>query len=209
MNSSSPPISSARSRIPDMPKPPSRPSPRGPSRSAPGSPLPSSVTDARIVPPCSLTFTTALVASACLLHDPVDGALQLRVQSPRAIGIDAATRGTRRLGQVDFSLHVQPVDRLRAARERLQGSCQPEVVQRRRAQLGDQMAQAVDLSAQALEYRIHRFAQSLPVVEVARVRQLQAQRADPLDALVVDLPRPAGALVLARLHAEAQPFDLN
>ena len=47
------------------------------------------------------------------------------------------------------------------------------------------------------------------VVLVAGVCQLQAQRADALDALVVDLPRPARALALARLHAVAQAFDLD
>ena len=47
------------------------------------------------------------------------------------------------------------------------------------------------------------------VVEVARVGQLQPQRADALDALVVNLARPAGALALTRLHAVAQSFDLH
>ncbi len=53
------------------------------------------------------------------------------------------------MAEIDLGLHIQTVDRLRAPGERLQGGLQTEVVERRRAQLGDQVAQAVDLVAQA------------------------------------------------------------
>jgi hypothetical protein len=92
--------------MPDMPKPPSSPSPRGPSREESGSPLPSSVTDALITPSRSRTAITALVdVRQRLLHDPVDRALELCVQAPA--------------GVLELRRHVEPVDRLRAARERL------------------------------------------------------------------------------------------
>ena len=71
------------------------------------------------------------------------------------------------------------------------------------------MAQLVYLRTEALEDRVDRLAQALAVVDVACVGEAQAQRADALDALVVDLPRPASALALARLHPVAQPFDLD
>src|SRR4029077_13651242 len=136
----------------------------------------------------------------CLLHDPIDRALELRVQAPTL---------ALALAEVDLDAHVQAVDRLRAPGERLQGGRQAEVVEGRRAKLGDQMAQAVDLVAEALQDGIDRLLQRLLIVDVAGVRESQAQRPHALDALVVDLPRPARALALARLHAVTQPLDLN
>ena len=111
--------------------------------------------------------------------------------------------------QVDLRAHVEAVDRLGASGESLQGRLEPKVVERRRAQLGDQVAQAVDLVAETLENVRDDVLERLGIVNVARVGQSQAQRADALDAFVVDLPRPAGALALAGLHPEAQPFDLH
>ena len=71
------------------------------------------------------------------------------------------------------------------------------------------MAQLVDLRPKPLEHRCDSFAQGVLVVEVAGVREFHTQRAHALDALVVDLPGPAGALALTRLHAVAQAFDLH
>ena len=106
-------------------------------------------------------------------------------------------------------LHVEPVDRLGAPGEGLQRGRQPEVVQGSRAELGDQVAQSVDLMPESLEGGVDGGPEGARILVVAGVGQLQAQGADALDALVVDLPRPACALVLSRLHAVAQAFDLD
>ena len=111
--------------------------------------------------------------------------------------------------QVDRGADVEAVDGLRPARERFECCGEAEVVERGGPELCDQVAQPVDLVAEALEHDVHGGAQRLPVLEVPGVGELQAQRADSLDALVVDLARPPGALVLARLHAVAQAFDLD
>ncbi len=116
--------------------------------------------------------------------------------------------------EIDLGLHVQAVDRLHASRERLQGGGETEVVQRCGPELGDEVAQAVDLLAEPLEHGVHGAAEGLAGrssigIEVARVGELQAQRAESLHGLVVDLPRPARALALTRLHAVAQPLDLD
>ena len=71
------------------------------------------------------------------------------------------------------------------------------------------MAQAVDLIAQPLQHRFHGRTQRRPFIGVARVGQLQPQRAEALDGLVVDLPRPPRALALARLHPVTQALDLD
>ncbi len=103
----------------------------------------------------------------------------------------------------------EPVHRLGAARECFQCRHEPEVVQRGGAKLGDQVAQPVDLLAQALEHSVDGGAQSRLVAEITRVGELQAQRSESLHRFVVDLPRPACALALARLHTKAQPLDLD
>ena len=175
-------------------------------------PFPSSVTDAWIVPSRMLTAITrtrgmrvAADVRQRLLHDPVDRALELGVEA--ALGVRVAPVTGR--AEIDRGRHVEPVDRLCSPGQRLQRRLEPEVVERRRPELGDQVAQTVDLVPEALQHSVHGPAQRLPVVDVTRVGELQAQRADPLDALVVDLTRPAGALALARLHAVAQAFDLD
>ena len=150
-----------------------------------------------------------------LLDDSVDRALELGVQPPGAVfPFRGRCRGSvlRVVGnaaEVDLRLDFQPVDRLRAPGERLERGRQPEIVERRRAQLGDQVAQAVDLCAKTLERRVDGRAQRILVVQVTGVGELQAQSADALDALVVDLARPACTLALPRLHAVAQTFDLD
>jgi hypothetical protein len=71
------------------------------------------------------------------------------------------------------------------------------------------VAQTIDLRAEPLEHRVHSGAQSLFVVEIAGIGELQPQGTDALDAFVVDLPRPARALALAGLHPVAKPLDLD
>ena len=116
--------------------------------------------------------------------------------------------------EVDLGLHVETVDRLHAPRECLQGGRETEVVEGGGPELGDQVAQAVDLLAEPLQHGVHgaaqRFAGRSSIgIEIARVGELQPQRAQSLHGLVVNLPRPARALALACLHAVAQPLDLD
>src|SRR5207244_9150540 len=93
----------------------------------------------------------------------------------------------------------EAVDRLRAPRQSLQGRLQAQVVERRGPQLGDQVAQPIDLMPQSLERDLDRLLELVRILAVARVCELQPKRAHALDALVVDLARPARALALAAL----------
>ena len=111
--------------------------------------------------------------------------------------------------EFDLGFHVQPVDRLSAAGQGLERGCQTEIIEGRRAELGDQVSQAIDLVAEPLEDVVDSSAESVLVVDIPGVGKLQAQRPDALDALVVDLAGPACPLALARLHAVAQSFDLD
>ena len=139
-----------------------------------------------------------------LLNDAVDRALELGVQPPNGVDILAGP-----LAEVDLDHRVQSVDRLRAARERLQRGGETEVVERGGPELGNQVAQPVDLVAKALERGVDGLRQSLRIALVARVGERETQRADPLDAFVVDLARPACALALTRLVAVAQTPELG
>ena len=71
------------------------------------------------------------------------------------------------------------------------------------------MAQPVDLLAKPLEHRVNGRAQLCLVAEIARVGQPQTQSTKALDGFVMDLPGPACALTLARLHAKTQSLDLD
>src|ERR1039458_4342337 len=140
-----------------------------------------------------------------LLNDPVDRALELGVQAPRAVVLGSSLL----LEKVDMDLHVQAVHCPGASCERLDRGRQAEVVERGGAELGDEMAQPVDLTVKALEDVVDGPLHRLAVIQIARVRQLHPDRADALDALIVYLTRPACALVLARLHPVTKPLDLN
>ena len=112
-------------------------------------------------------------------------------------------------GELHLGLHVQPVDGLGTARERIQGGVEPEVVECGGTELGDEVPDAGDLALQAFGDLPDGDVELLGVAGVAGVGELHAQHSEALDGLVVELPRPAFALTLARLRAIAQPCDLG
>src|SRR6202167_1347018 len=132
----------------------------------------------------------------CLLYNAIQRALELRVEPSIAVG------------QFDLGTNFQAVHRLRTPCQCFQGRHQTEVVERGRPELGDQGAQPVDLLAKPLEHRVDCRAQLGLVAKIACVGEPQPQSTKALNGFVVDLPGPACALALARLHAKAQALDL-
>ena len=126
-----------------------------------------------------------------LLDEPVDGRLQSRAAS-RSVAVVRARRRRR-----PRAVASRPV-RSRQRRERRR---QPELVERRRAQLGDQRAQRLAISrrsaagrlAQAVAHRL-----GVARVRAQRRREQHLQAAERLQRLVVQLARPALALLLGR-----------
>src|SRR3712207_5276776 len=97
----------------------------------------------------------------------------------------------------------------RAFDEILDGRPGAELVERRRAQLADEPPQVLDLVLDLRDGVVDRGAKSLRVLPAARRRQEHAQRAEALQRLVMQLPRPAAALALSRLERVAQALLLD
>ena len=124
-----------------------------------------------------------------LLHDPVDGGLEL--------GVEPAA---------DLHLYVdlEPLDGREPPAEALDRRGQPDLVQRRRAQLGDQRPQALDLGPDVFDRLAHRLLERHPVAPAQCRGEQHLQRPERLQRLVVQLARPAAALLLGRGDRVAQ-----
>ena len=118
-----------------------------------------------------------------LLHEPIDGGLEL--------GVEPAA---------DLHLYVdlEPLDGREALPEALDRRRQPDLVQRRRSQLGDQRPQALDLGADVVDRLACRLPQGLRVAPAQRRGEQHLKRPERLQRLVVQLARPAAALLLGR-----------
>src|SRR5208283_4095408 len=98
-----------------------------------------------------------------------------------------AIAGSRSGGQLDL-----PVDRKSgvlalALEQRLDRGAQAQLVQRGRAQLRDDRAEALDLELDALDGIAHRLGGQRGVLLAQRGRQQQPQSAETLERLVVQL----------------------
>ena len=128
-----------------------------------------------------------------LLDDPVDRDLALGIAC--AVGADEV--------HVDVDLQPEPPPRAPPARRSAAG--QPELVERGRAQLGDQRAQRRDLAVELGDGVAEQLVDRRRVVLGAPGgRQPEAQRGERLQRLVVQLARPAAALLLGRGEALAR-----
>ena len=94
------------------------------------------------------------------------------------------------------------------SREALDRRGDAVLVERRRPQLDDQRAQVGDLLHDVLDRGLDRRAQLL-LAAAQRRREPDAQRGQALQRLVVQLARPAPALLLGGLDALAQPLRLD
>ena len=111
-------------------------------------------------------------------------------------------------GQVEVHVDGDPLARGRALGQALDRGGRPVFVERGRAQLDDQRAQAGDLLGQVLDGGLDRRAQLLLAAAPGR-RQPDAQAGEALQRLVVQLAGPAPALLLGGLDALAQPLLLD
>ena len=197
--SSSPPASMTRSRMPISPKPP---------LAAAGSkPHPSSLTVTSTV--SSLALDQRLGARGMrvlgdvgqrLLHEPVERALELAGTVARVPVAQS---------DEDVDLHRLPAARCARAQALRRAGASADLVQRRRAQLGDQRAEVVDLDVDLLGRLVERVAQLAALASPRSAAESSTRRAaEPLQRLVVKLSRPAPALLLGGLDAVAQPLGL-
>jgi hypothetical protein len=98
--------------------------------------------------------------------------------------------------------HVEAGRRAAARGKRLDGGPQPKLVQRGRAQLGDQRAEVLDLALRVVD----RLRELLGRARTTRRRQEHAQADESLKRLVVQLASPAPACLLGGLDAVAKPL---
>ncbi len=132
-----------------------------------------------------------------LLGDAVDRALDLWSKSGHL-----SVHG-------DIGLYREPVHGARPAGERLERRHQPKVIQRRRAERGDQVTERLDFAVHMTDGRVDRAPQVLYVLLVPCPRQQQSQGAQILHCLVMKLAGPTSTLELARAHAVEQALALS
>ena len=129
-------------------------------------PPPSSCTSISSSPSASPTVDAHLVRAGVLgdvrerlLHQPVDGGLEL------------LDRGVRRLpgsGSASSPSISKPALLAVAVEQRLDRRPQPELVERGRAQLGDDRAQVLDLALDVLHRLAHRLLGPLEIIAAQR-----------------------------------------
>ena len=113
----------------------------------------------------------------------------------------ARVHATLLVGKIDVELDREtgrgcgPVD------QRAQRGAGAELVQRRRAQLGDQAAQRVDAQLGALDRLLDDPIDLLALLGPARAGEHDFQPGEVLKGLVVQLACPPGALALGGLQA--------
>ena len=110
--------------------------------------------------------------------------------------------------QVEAHVDVDPLARGRALGQALDRRGRPILVERGRAQLDDERAQAGDLLRQVLDGSLDRRAQ-LPLAAASGCGETDAQAGEALQRLVMQLAGPAPSLLLGGLNALAQPLLLD
>ena len=98
----------------------------------------------------------------------------------------------------------RPVCARDALDERLDRRSGAELVQRRRAQVADQRAEVRDARRDHVDGLVHRRVEPRRLVAAARAGQQHLEPRELLQRLVVQLARPAPALLLGGLHAAPQ-----
>ena len=93
--------------------------------------------------------------------------------------------------------------------QRFDRGAQPELVERGRAQLGDDRAQVLDLAGRCVDRVAHRSLRRAPDLAAQRRGQQYAQAAESLQRLVVQLARPAAALGVGGRQRAAQAVGLH
>ena len=130
-----------------------------------------------------------------LLDDPVDRGLE--------IGIGHALRPE---PDGDVDLEVDPA---RAVGERAQRRLEPQLVERGRTQVVDERAQPGHLGVDPLERLVDRRRHRLAPSRTSPDGQPHVQGREALQRLVVELARPAPALLLGRGEPLAPPLRLG
>ena len=136
-----------------------------------------------------------------LLDDAVDGRLDVRIE-PRLAESTVVL-------EPDGRIDLEPVRRLDALDQRIQSGPESELVERRGTQLGDQRPQVRDLLAELLDRAVERRLQRRQVLAAPRGGEHDAQPAEPLQGLVVQLARPAPPLLLGRPQGSPQSVALD
>ena len=136
-----------------------------------------------------------------LLDEPVDRALDL--------GLEAAGAPTRLDIQVDLGRHRHAVRLERALEEAPQCRLEPDVVERRRSQLGDQALKLGDLGLELPDRLFGRLSQRLGALLVEGRREDHLKRAEPLERFVMKFAGPAAALLVGGRDAHPQLLLLD
>ena len=133
---SSPPASSTRSRMPASPKP-------FPAAASVSKPTPSSATDTSTASPAH--GPRCRPGGAGVLDDVGERLLDHAIDGRLELGREAAV-----VGQLDVRADLEVVRRARALRQGRERRRQSELIEGRRAQLGDERAQRLDVAGQLL-----------------------------------------------------------
>ncbi len=116
-----------------------------------------------------------------------------------------ADRGRQR----ELAFDLQPAVLAMAIEQRLDRDFQPELVQRRGTQLGDDRPQVLDLTLDVLDRIAHRLLMQVGLSPAQCRGEQHSQTGQALQRLVVQLPRPAPALGLGGGERAAQPVGLD
>ena len=136
-----------------------------------------------------------------LLHEPVDRALDLRLEAARA--------PTRLDIQVDLGRHGHAVRLERTLEEAPQCRLEPDVVECRRSQLGDQPLELGDLGLELPDRLFGRLPQRFGALLVEGGREDHLQRAKSLERFVMKFSGPAAALLVGGRDAHPQLLLLD
>jgi len=135
-----------------------------------------------------------------LLHDPVDRGLDQRREPGRLL--------PRVEPKIDVELGIDPRERRPALRERLQRRPDAELVQRRRAHVRDEAAHRLDACVDVLD-RLGDGGRQILGLHARERSETQLHRGELLQAVVVQLARPAPPLELGGLDAAFEGLRLH